>query len=198
MILFYSTFCNHCNMLLDNIKRYDKEKKIKLVSMDELRTKNINIQAKIHSVPAIMLLPSKELLFGKDVFDHLLLPGRGVLCGGQSTRMEKPSLNASNGNGNGNGDENIKAIENQEAEGDPSAFALCGSKFSDKYSTIEDETMDFKDKNYNWDYITNDNNISDGVVGVIGAVGADASYEGKKASMPSLEEIQKERDSFKY
>ena len=187
MILFYSSFCNHCNMLLENIKRYDKEKKIKLVSMDELVTKNINIQTKIHSVPAFMLLPSKEILFGKDVFDHLLLPGRGILCGGQNTRMDKPSLNLNNG------EENIKPIENQEIEGDPSAFALDGLRFSDKYSTIEDENATFKDKNYSWDYITNDNNISDG----IGKV-PDSIKDSKKSNMPTLEEIQKERDSFKY
>jgi hypothetical protein len=195
MILFYSTFCNHCNMLLENIKRYDKEKKIKLVSMDELLTKNINIQTKIHSVPAFMLLPSKEILFGKDVFDHLLLPGRGILCGGQNTRMDKPSLNINSGVGGsgGSGDENIKPLENQEADGDPSAFTLNGFKFSDKYSTIEDEGATFKDKNYNWDYITNDTNYSDS----IGKI-PDSTNESKKSNMPTLEEIQKERDSFKY
>jgi hypothetical protein len=194
MILFYSTFCNHCNMLLDNIKRYDKEKKIKLVSMDELLIQNINIQTKIHSVPAIMLLPSKEILFGKAVFDHLLLPGRGVLCGGQSTRMEKPSLNGSgSGSGGTDADGNLKPMGNQEVDGDPSAFALNGPKFSDKYSTIEDETTDFKDKNYNWDYITNDSNYSDG----IGKM-PEPITEGKKGKLPSLEELQSERDSFKY
>ena len=72
MILFYSVFCNHCKMLLEHIKRYDKEKIIKLVSIDDLRNQNINIESKIHSVPAFMILPSKEILFGKAVFDHLL------------------------------------------------------------------------------------------------------------------------------
>jgi hypothetical protein len=173
-------------MLLDNIKRYDKEKKIKLVSMDELKKNNINIQMKIHSVPAIMLLPSKELLFGKEVFDHLLLPGRGVLCGVQNTRLDKPSLNID--------EDKIKPIENQDSEGDPFAFALNGSKFSDKFSTIEDETGDFKDKSYNWDYITNDNNYTDG----IGKIPDTVNNESRKSNMPTLEEIQKERDSFKF
>ena len=45
MILFYSIFCNHCKMLLEHIKRYDKEKTIKLVSIDDLRNKNMNIES---------------------------------------------------------------------------------------------------------------------------------------------------------
>ncbi|WP_396189509.1 hypothetical protein, partial [Flavobacterium sp.] len=76
-------------MLLEHIKRYDKEKMIKLVSVDSLRSRNVKLDTKIHSVPALMLIPSKELLFGKSVFDHLLLPPRGLLCSGQSTRNDK-------------------------------------------------------------------------------------------------------------
>ena len=67
MILFYSPQCNHCNMLIDNIKRYDKEQKIKLVSIHDLLSENIGIEKTIHSVPAFMILPSKELLFCKSV-----------------------------------------------------------------------------------------------------------------------------------
>jgi hypothetical protein len=57
-------------MLLDNINRYDNNKIIKLVPIDELRKQNINIESKISSVPALMILPSKEVLYGKDLFDH--------------------------------------------------------------------------------------------------------------------------------
>ena len=60
MILFYSVYCNHCKMLLDHIKRYDKEKIIKLVSIDDLRAKNIGIESKIHSVPAFMMKEEKS------------------------------------------------------------------------------------------------------------------------------------------
>jgi len=42
MILFYSPQCNHCNMLIDNIKRYDKDKKIKLVCINDLISENID------------------------------------------------------------------------------------------------------------------------------------------------------------
>ena len=46
MILFYSKFCNHSKMLLEHIKRYDNDKIIKLVCIDDVRTTNSNISSK--------------------------------------------------------------------------------------------------------------------------------------------------------
>ena len=43
MILFYSPQCNHCNMLIDNIKRYDKDKKIKLVCINDLISEEMHV-----------------------------------------------------------------------------------------------------------------------------------------------------------
>ena len=154
MILFYSVYCNHCKMLLEHIKRYDKEKVIKLVSIDDLRNKNINIESKIHSVPAFMILPSKELLFGKSVFDHLLLPGRGILCSTQSTRLDKavsgendmiPLANTGNGTvgagsisgGSGSGG-GAGGTEGDSSE--PMAFTLNTASLTENFSIIEDES----------------------------------------------------------
>jgi len=191
MILFYSSFCNHCNMLLDNIKRYDKEKKIKLVSIDELLTKNINIENKIHSVPAFMILPSKEILFGKDVFDHLLLPGRGLLYQDQNTRLEnKITLNSEKTENN-----DIIPISTKE-EGEPMAFTLKSFNFSDNFSSLEDCEEELKDKNYNWDFISNDKNISDGIKLIDTSTNNDE--KSTKEKLPSLEELQKIRDNIKY
>lgn len=186
MILFYSTFCNHCSMLMEHIKRFDKDKIIKMVSVDELRSKNIKIDAKIHSVPALVLVPSKEVLFGKAVFDHLLLPGRGVLCGGQSTRNDK----------NGKKENAIEAPNNPslnapKEEEEPSAFALTGFTLSDKFSNIDDSIETIVDKNYNWDYITNE--------GVEETPPAQQNVvinkkEEKKNSLPSIEELMQQRD----
>jgi hypothetical protein len=213
MILFYSVFCNHCKMLLEHIKRYDKEKIIKLVSIDDLRNKNINIESKIHSVPAFMILPSKELLFGKSVFDHLLLPGRGILCSTQSTRLDKtgsgendiiPLANTGNGSlgcssgGSGSGSGGDKDSE-------PLAFTLNTASFSDKFSIIEDETKELNDKNYNWDFITNDNNITDGIKNIAANITDDTSGNASGGSTSksdrnnqSLEELKKLRDSQKF
>ena len=194
MILFYSVYCNHCKMLLEHIKRYDKDKIIKLVSIDDLRNKNINIENKIHSVPAFMILPTKELLFGKSVFDHLLLPGRGILCSSQNTRIDKPGTGT--GVASDTVENNIIPLTNiSENDEGPLAFTLNATSFSDNFSIIEDETKELNDKNYKWDFITNDNNISDGVQNI--NTGDLTNTKGDKKNQ-SIEELQKLRDSQKF
>ena len=185
MILFYSVYCNHCKMLLEHLKRYDKEKIIKLVSIDELRSKNMNIESKIHSVPAFMILPSKEILFGKAVFDHLLLPGRGILCSTQSTRLDK----SASGSGTGTSDSDVIPLTNtsSDKEDEPLAFTLNTASFSDNFSIIENDTQELNDKNYNWDFITNDANISDGIKNISAATATVASGVATAATASSIE-----------
>ena len=195
MILFYSIFCNHCKMLLEHIKRYDKEKTIKLVSIDDLRNKNMNIESKIHSVPAFMILPSKELLFGKAVFDYLLLPGRGILCSTQSTRIDRTnSENTGSDSGTVNSDNIIPHANVNAIDGEPLAFTLNSTSFSDNFSIIEDETKELNDKNYKWDFITNDNNISDGIP----SNNKDETYMKGNKNTQSIEELQKIRNEQKF
>jgi len=205
-------------MLLEHIKRYDKEKMIKLVSIDDLRNKNINIESKIHSVPAFMILPSKELLFGKAVFDYLLLPGRGILCSTQSTRLDKvvsgendmiPLANTGNGTlGSGSTSTGTASGDsNGSGSSEPLAFTLNTASFSDNFSIIEDETKELSDKNYNWDFITNDNNITDGIKNIATPISGDDSGSGGSGSggssggtksertSQSLEELKKLRDA---
>jgi len=200
MILFYSVYCNHCKMLLEHIKRYDKEKIIKLVSVDDLRSKNIKIETKIHSVPAFMILPSKELLFGKAVFDHLLLPGRGILTTTQNTRMDKTGIAGATGvNSSDTAENNIIPLTNTSENDDgPLAFTLNATSFSDNFSIIEDETKELNDKNYKWDFITNDNNISDGVKNInCDDISTSTNIKNEKKNQ-SIEELQKLRDSQKF
>ena len=195
-------------MLLEHIKRYDKEKVIKLVSIDDLRSQNINIESKIHSVPAFMILPSKELLFGKAVFDHLLLPGRGILCSSQNTRMDKTGVGGAAGAAGagigGNGDNDVIPLNNTSSENElePMAFTLNTASFSDKFSIIEDETKELSDKNYNWDFITNDNNITDGIKNITGngiGNGDDMQSTPKSEKInQSMEDLIKFRDSQKF
>lgn len=200
MILFYSVYCNHCKMLLEHIKRYDKDKIIKLVSIDDLRIKNIKIETKIHSVPAFMILPSKELLFGKAVFDHLLLPGRGILTTTQNTRMDKTGISgATGGNSSETAENNIIPLTNTSENDDgPLAFTLNATSFSDNFSIIEDETKELNDKNYRWDFITNDNNISDGVKNINSDDIATSTNIKNEKKNQSIEELQKLRDSQKF
>jgi hypothetical protein len=200
-------------MLLEHLKRYDKEKIIKLVSIDELRSKNMNIESKIHSVPAFMILPSKEILFGKAVFDHLLLPGRGILCSTQSTRLDK----SASGSATGTSDSDVIPLTNtsSDKEDEPLAFTLNTASFSDNFSIIENDTQELNDKNYNWDFITNDANISDGIKNISAATAASGASSielggsgrdnGDGSTMTksektnqSLEELKRLRDTQKF
>lgn len=75
LILFYSDHCQYCGMLLNSVKRYDPEQsRVRLVNIDHIR-----VPPTVHTVPALMLLPSKQLLFGRAAMDYLLLPSRGAL-----------------------------------------------------------------------------------------------------------------------
>ena len=59
MILFYSEYCKHCNVLLETIKRHDKQNIVKKVSIDLLRTLEKPIDPKIQSVPSLLLIDKK-------------------------------------------------------------------------------------------------------------------------------------------
>ena len=178
-------------MLLEHIKRYDKEKQIKVVSIDELRSKNIKVDTKIHSVPALVLIPSKEILFGKAVFDHLLLPGRGVLCGGQNTRIDKP-IKKENALDVPDANINVPSLEISK-DNEPSAFSLTGFTLSDTFSNIDDTIETIVDKNYNWDFIGDGQNTvtsptiqnNDAVIN---------KTTDKKNTLPSIEELMQQRD----
>lgn len=188
MILFYSDFCQHCNVLLETIKRHDKNGIIKLVSIDDLRSLNKPIDKKIHSVPALLILNTKEYLFGKNVFDYLLLPNRGVLF---STQISSKGQTQEIGQSIGRKDVDINHT------GEPSAFSL-GSISSEYFSPLEDSTDSvLLDKNYNFDFITEDNSSIKNVnvntnVNTTGDKIIDNSSE-KKKDLPSLEEIMSRR-----
>lgn len=177
MILFYSTSCQHCSVLLDTIKRHDTKKTIKLVCID---TKISLIKSKITNVPALMFLPTKEVIYGKAVFDYLLLPNRGYLFSNNSTRdkgsNEASSLNAP------------VPMNNKDNSDEPHAFAL-GSVLSDSYSDIDDKNTAISvNKNYKWDLI-------DGVSNSPPPVASDFKEKADR-KLPSLEELTKERENL--
>ncbi len=186
MILFYSDSCQHCSVLLDTIKRHDTKKTIKLVCIDTLIS---IIRNKITNVPALMFLPTKEIIYGKAVFDYLLLPNRGYLFTNNNTRLTKGD-NKSEGT-------SINApipINKEENNNEPSAFSL-GSVLTDNYSDITDDNINSmninKDRIYKWDLITNDNsnNISNE-----NQLKPEVKEETKK--LPSIEELTKEREKI--
>ena len=82
MIIIYSDHCPFCRTLLEEVKKLDVQKKIKLVSIDMLKAKNSIILTKVTSVPSLMI-PQPDnnftFAFGKQVFDILLNPQSGLL-----------------------------------------------------------------------------------------------------------------------
>ena len=85
MFLFYSDSCSHCTMLLETLKTLDKQHSIKLISIDYLKSNNITFDNRITHVPAMLLQEYNKIIFGKEVFDYLLLPGKGVLLNTTNT-----------------------------------------------------------------------------------------------------------------
>jgi hypothetical protein len=183
MILFYSISCQHCSVLLDTIKRHDTKKTIKLVCID---CKISLIKTKITNVPALMFLPSKEIIYGKAVFDYLLLPNRGYLFSNNTTREKDktPSsitapipLNTSTPDAN-----------------EPISFSL-GRIGNDTFSDINDNDFNSinidTNRNYVWELIDNKNNNQ------VPIQNLSEEYKTKsEKKLPSLEELTKERENL--
>lgn len=188
MILFYSEYCQHCNILLETIKRHDKNKIVKTVSIDLLRSMKKPIDPKIHSVPALLLLNTKEYIFGKAVFDYLLLPNRGVLFTSQTTRDEKRTSRNTDIEGPG--------VLPTTASDEPHAFAL-GAISAEQFAPINDDDTDnniIADKNYNWDRI---DNTSSSIMPAGTPMQTELSdKKDTKNKLPSVEEIMKQRAEF--
>jgi len=183
MILFYSYSCQHCSILIDTIKKHDTKKTIKLVCVDKMVG---DIKHKITNVPALMFLPSKEVIYGKAVFDYLLLPNRGYLFTNNNTR-EKSSNNE-------NSSMNAPVPLNKEDNPDePSAFSL-GSILTDNFSSINDDDINSpvinKDKVYRWDFVNSTQTPLEP------EMKEQSTRGGENRKLPSLEELTKERENL--
>jgi hypothetical protein len=190
MILFYSNSCQHCSILLDTIKKHDTKKTIKLLCIDTIIG---IIKHKITNVPALMFLPTKEVIYGKAVFDYLLLPNRGYLFTTNNTR-EKPQTST-----NDKSSLNSPVPLNKENNPDePSAFSL-GSILTDNFSNITDDNINSlsinNDKLYRWDFIDNDNS-SQVPLPPQPEMTDKKSSNTENRKLPSLEELTKEREKL--
>jgi hypothetical protein len=74
-------------------------------------------------------------------------------------------------------------------EDEPLAFTLNTASFSDNFSIIENDTQELNDKNYNWDFITNDANISDGIKNISAGAAIAASGAGAATATGSSIEL---------
>lgn len=186
MILFYSDSCQHCSVLLDTIKRHDTKKTIKLVCIDTIIPL---IKNKINKVPALMFLPTKELIYGKAVFDYLLLPNRGYLFTNSSTRDKTDTTQTSINS--------PVPLNTEPSPDEPMAFSL-GSIMSESFSNINDNNVNStnlsKDRVYGWDLIDNNEPQS---LPPINTNTSDSKSDSKSdKKLPSLEELTKERENL--
>ena len=196
MILFYSNSCRHCNVLLETIKKHDTKKTIKLVVIDSIVNK---VSHKIKAVPALMFLDTKEIIYGKSVFDFLLLPNRGYLFTSNNTR-EKPDINK---NINIDNKENKENKESKEIE--LMSFTL-GAISSESFTDITDDDINSlninEDKIYKWGLINdNDDNSQNlknsqntSITSISSINPKTDTNENNKKNLPSIDELQKQRD----
>jgi len=186
MILFYSTSCQHCSVLLDTIKRHDTKKTIKLVCIDTIIG---SIKHKIQRVPALMFMPSKEIIYGKGVFDYLLLPNRGYLFTNTNNTRDKSDLQ--------NQKSSLNApipLNTQPANDEPIAFSL-GTIMSDKFSDINDDNVNSlnlsNDRIYGWELIEENQNNGLNVIETKNSRDFNSNKD-----LPSLEELTRERENL--
>jgi hypothetical protein len=178
MILFYSEICQHCSVLLDTIKRHDSKKTIKLVCVD---TKINIIKDTIKNVPALMFLPTKEIIYGKAVFDYLLLPNRGYLFTSKSGRNNKEEVSSLS---------SPVPINEKKIDDEHEAFSL-GSIYADNFSSIDENNV-INNKVYKWDYIDNDNRN----INIEREFKEKSSENNSNKKLPSIEELTRERENL--
>ena len=193
MILFYSDTCQHCSVLLDTIKRHDTKKTIKLVVIDAIVNK---ISHKIKAVPALMFMPTKEIIYGKAVFDYLLLPNRGYLFTSNSSRDKQETSSISS----------PIPLNIQEKTDEPMAFTL-GAISSDNFSDISDDNINSmninEDKLYKWGLVnetpdTNNTNTNNNTNSNNNTNNSNNTNDNDKISkkLPSIDELQKQRENI--
>lgn len=176
MILFYSEFCPHCKMLLDTVKRHDAESAVRLISIEALKHAG-KMPSTIHSVPALVTPENKKVMFGKAVFDFLLLPGSGVLLKMQEMKAKKES---EMGGRSGGGD------------GGPAAFSL-GMGLSSDFAVYEgaNEDVPLNDRPFTW---TNFNEIENNAPPPANDSTPYQEETRGKISLPDIEYIRQQRD----
>ena len=169
MILFYSNYCTSCQMLMNQLDQYGVRKHFKVVNVEKLLSKGLKLPPQVQSVPTLMLLPQKQVLTGKPLFDYLLLPNKGLIF--QLDKMNVKAASSSSGPSN-----------------EPSAFGFHGQSSSDLYSYLEEDAPNDSDKRYNWSNITGDDRI------LTPEMMRAAESDGKSSKgLPDLSQLQAER-----
>jgi hypothetical protein len=157
-------------MLIETLKSLDKQKQIKLISIDYLKSNQIIFDARITHVPAMLLPDINKIIFGKEVFDHLLLPGKGVLL--------KPN-NVTTTN-----TQSTSVLDSSEPSG-------IDSFISQSYENIDDNDKYLTGPVTIWENLDMQTNVIQSDIKPIGNTDTEKNHK----QLPSLAEIQKMRES---
>jgi hypothetical protein len=130
-----------------------------------------------------MFLPTKEVIYGKAVFDYLLLPNRGYLFTSKSGRNNKEGASPSSLS-------SPIPLNEKIINDEPEAFSL-GSIYADNFSSIDENNI-INNKVYNWDYIDNDNRN----INIEREFKEKSSENNSNKKLPSIEELTKERENL--
>lgn len=147
MILFYSEYCPHCRTILEEIKRRNATGRVKMASIDKMKALKYALPPFVSSVPALYLTDTKQVLYGKNVFDHFFLPGRGIL-------LQSGGTVASAGASVAQGTVAPNVVSDALQNGEPMPFSLGGG-LSEGFGAIENEsTTPNPYTAYGWSVIT--------------------------------------------
>lgn len=171
MILFFSDYCPYCRTLLEEIKRKDSRQLIKLASVEGLRAAKRVVPPQIHSVPALMDLSTKRLVFGRQVFDALFLPGSGALVSVSATAATASAAAVPAG------------------PSEPEPFVL-GASMSDTFSSIQDDDMQVA-RATTYSTITEQSGLE---MDRVGPPAPATDGERGKKRLPNMDDLQRNRD----
>lgn len=181
MILFYSNYCKSSQMLMDQLGHYGVKKYFKFVNVERLHSKGLSVPSSIMSVPSLMIMPQKDVLTDKKLFDYLLLPNKGLIF--NLDKMAAPKTEGGAGGG---------AAQQQQSAGDgePSAFGFKNNISSDLFSFIEEDEHPNADphKQYNWANLEDRNEILTGEM-----IAQTESEKSNGRSAPDLSKLQADR-----
>jgi hypothetical protein len=185
MILFYSSQCNHCNTLLQTLNIHDKDKKIKLLSIDYLKSNNYVIDNRITHVPALYLVNDDKYIFGRVILDFLFKPNSGILLNNNDNDNDNNNNNNSIQNNN---DQNT--ILNNNNLNEPNGLF---SDISQNFETI-DNSNDVMGPVSLWEDISNDNNNNNNNNNNFNLDNNDNDNDKPHKKLPSIAEIQEMRN----
>ena len=186
-------------MLINSVNRYDVEKIVKLCCIEQIRKTNPKVLQQITAVPALLLFGpnnSKELLFGKEVFDFLLLPNRGRLMQPSTSAQKRDSNKEQN---------SIQLDTTTTNVGEPMGFDVIGGQVSGNFTFIENDDQINYGQSYAWSSLSEDSAAAPSHAAaqvqapVVAASTPAASGLGletrSKVELPSMDTIMAQRDN---